>query len=209
MRWRLLLPLLTLSWAAAVPADGRASPQTAAEDNTSPLDDADQAMQRGDWAQVSASLSEYGGVRDARYLALAGRLAIQQRHYDAAVNNFDAAIRHALPRDRAEMRQYRDHARRCGGAAASGLEDISTLKPVKRVRPVAPIAAIEQNIDGLVETTVYIDERGRVKSALVLTANPPKVFDDSVLIALRRWRFEPPGAPSCVLIPFTFRLREG
>lgn len=175
------------------------------------LDLADESMQRGDWNGVSLALSEYTGARDARFLALAGRLALQQQRYAAAANNFESAMRQALPADRGSLRAYRTHARRCADAHPLTPELIDQIETRKRVRPVAPLEAAASGIDGVVVVSAMVNQKGRIDSAQILTAYPPRVFDDAVLLALQKWRYRPlnvdgQSVPFCVQLPFSFRF---
>lgn len=59
------------------------------------------------------------------------------------------------------------------------------------VPPDYPFSARSRNIQGTVTVRFLVDESGRVEDPTVMEADPPGVFDASVLKAVRRWRFAP------------------
>ncbi|MDD3530476.1 MAG: energy transducer TonB [Gallionellaceae bacterium] len=59
------------------------------------------------------------------------------------------------------------------------------------IAPVYPAAARSQGIEGSVLVNLRIDEFGVVREAGVEEGEPPGVFDDSALAALREARFQP------------------
>ena len=82
---------------------------------------------------------------------------------------------------------------------------------VRSIRPEYPAAARSRRMTGAVTVRFLGDEEGRVGEAAVLAADPPGVFEASVLAAVRRWRFEPGqrgGAPvpTWVVLPVRFDL---
>jgi protein TonB len=73
-----------------------------------------------------------------------------------------------------------------------GLEEVDQA-PVATVktRPAYPYRARRLRLDGEVAVKFLVDARGRVERISILRAEPPKVFDRSVLQALASWRFAP------------------
>ena len=67
----------------------------------------------------------------------------------------------------------------------------SNAVPTHRVEPRYPPRARRQGKSGSVTVEFIIDARGRVKSPVVVAANPPKIFNRAVLKAIRRWKFKP------------------
>lgn len=63
--------------------------------------------------------------------------------------------------------------------------------PVSRPRPVFPYYARQRGIEGYVDLRFLVNAQGTVESAEVLAADPPGVFDNEALRAIRRWRFQP------------------
>ncbi|MEM6707587.1 MAG: energy transducer TonB [Pseudomonadota bacterium] len=63
--------------------------------------------------------------------------------------------------------------------------------PVVRVPPTYPRRAKAARISGKVIMAVTIRPDGTVADAKVLESNPPRMFDDAALSAMRRWKFRP------------------
>lgn len=80
-----------------------------------------------------------------------------------------------------------------------------------RIVPEYPERARQREIEGSVVVSVLVGVDGSVQSMQVLEANPPGIFEESVMAALRQSSFEPAqyrGNPveTWVNIPFPFRL---
>jgi TonB family protein len=67
------------------------------------------------------------------------------------------------------------------------------VKPVRKVRPKYPEDALAQNIEGQVKVRLSVDGEGKVTDATIVLAEPPGVFDASVLEAVRQYRFKRDG----------------
>jgi len=67
------------------------------------------------------------------------------------------------------------------------------VKPVRKVRPKYPEDALAQNIEGQVKVRLSVDAEGKVTDVTILLAEPPGVFDESVLEAVRQYRFKRDG----------------
>lgn len=67
------------------------------------------------------------------------------------------------------------------------------VKPVRKVKPKYPEDALAANIEGQVKVRLSVDAEGRVTNAVVLLAEPAGVFDESVLEAVRQYRFKRDG----------------
>ncbi|MEM1433502.1 MAG: energy transducer TonB [Pseudomonadota bacterium] len=63
--------------------------------------------------------------------------------------------------------------------------------PVVRVPPTYPRRAKVARISGKVIMAVTIRPDGTVADAEVLESEPPRMFDDAALTAMRRWKFRP------------------
>lgn len=63
--------------------------------------------------------------------------------------------------------------------------------PRSRVAPEYPKAARAKGISGYVALSILVDEDGNVQQVEVLESNPPKVFEDAAVMAVRQWKFEP------------------
>jgi protein TonB len=64
-------------------------------------------------------------------------------------------------------------------------------RPITRVNPEYPFAALHRGVRGSVLVEYSVDQRGRVVAPRILEAKPPGVFDGAALRALSRWRYEP------------------
>jgi protein TonB len=63
--------------------------------------------------------------------------------------------------------------------------------PVVRVNPQYPIRAAERGIEGWVELAFTITASGTVKNAVVIAAQPARIFDSEALRAIGKWRYNP------------------
>lgn len=64
-------------------------------------------------------------------------------------------------------------------------------RAVVKMQPVYPFKARQQGIEGVVQVKILVKEDGSVGEVLIMDARPPDVFEDAVLVAVPRWRFEP------------------
>jgi periplasmic protein TonB len=67
------------------------------------------------------------------------------------------------------------------------------VKPVKKVRPIYPPEAEAQHVQGKVKVRLTVALDGSVTDAQVLSADPPGVFEESVLTAVRQYKFKKDG----------------
>lgn len=67
------------------------------------------------------------------------------------------------------------------------------VKPVKKVKPIYPREAEDRHIQGRVKVRLSVDLEGNVTDAQVLSADPPGVFEESVLTAVRQYKFKRDG----------------
>lgn len=67
------------------------------------------------------------------------------------------------------------------------------VKPVKKVRPVYPPEAEAQHVQGRVKVRLTVALDGTVTDVQVLSADPPGVFEESVLTAVRQYKFKKDG----------------
>jgi protein TonB len=113
-------------------------------------------------------------------------------------NERQEAERQAAARREAEQKQQQAAAQQASAArqaAAPAAAAAPNLRPVSTPAPRYPAEALRAGTSGevLVEITVGTD--GSVINARVLRATPSRVFDREALNAVKRWRFEPVGAP--------------
>ncbi|WP_411852525.1 energy transducer TonB [Stenotrophomonas sp. LGBM10] len=123
----------------------------------------------------------------------ARQIAAQQEAARRDTDRQDAE-RQATARREAEQRQQQAAAQQAAAARATPAASPS-LRPVSTPAPRYPADALRSGTSGevLVEITVGTD--GSVTNARVLRANPARVFDREALNAVKRWKFEPVGAP--------------
>jgi protein TonB len=82
-----------------------------------------------------------------------------------------------------------------------------------KTRPAYPYRARRLNLSGQVQVKFLVEASGRVRDIQIIQADPPNVFDNSVISALSRWRFAPGrlyGRPVATWVTTTivFRLEE-
>jgi len=75
-----------------------------------------------------------------------------------------------------------------------------------------PEIAREAEMEGMVFVLVYVDERGQVFDALVLSSTVPRILQDEALRSARRCRFKPGKQRNVpvktqIMIPFEFKIR--
>ncbi len=80
-------------------------------------------------------------------------------------------------------------------AVASARVPYSSLTVRRYVEPEYPRNALTRRVSGWVDVNFSVDAAGRTRDVLVRNAEPPGVFDDAALAAVRRWRFSA-GAPA-------------
>ena len=84
-------------------------------------------------------------------------------------------------------------------------------KVVKRVEPLYPHSARYRGISGKVTVKILVGPEGRAESPTILDAQPKGVFDESVLDAVRQWRFTPgyyqgKAVSTWIILPIHFKL---
>lgn len=65
------------------------------------------------------------------------------------------------------------------------------VQPLAQLPFLYPLRAKRQGIEGWVRLGLWIDRDGRVERIEILAAEPPGVFDETVLRGARQWRFRP------------------
>ena len=63
--------------------------------------------------------------------------------------------------------------------------------PLFRTRPVYPSGAMAKNITGNVHFKLLVDKDGMVKTVEITAAEPPGIFEEATVNAVRQWRFQP------------------
>jgi protein TonB len=64
-------------------------------------------------------------------------------------------------------------------------------RAVVKMPPVYPFKAREQGVEGVVQVKILVKEDGTVGEVLIMDARPADTFEEAVLVAVPRWRFEP------------------
>ncbi len=67
------------------------------------------------------------------------------------------------------------------------------VKPVRKVKPKYPREAEDKLIEGRVKVRLSVDLDGSVGKAVILIAEPPGVFDEEVLKAVKKYQFKRDG----------------
>lgn len=63
--------------------------------------------------------------------------------------------------------------------------------PTLRIPPVYPVRALRSGIEGVVTVEFTIATDGSVKNAVIVKAKPPGIFNDAVLKAIAKWKYNP------------------
>jgi periplasmic protein TonB len=83
------------------------------------------------------------------------------------------------------------------------------ITPIKREDPVYPRAALRLGIEkGRVLARVMIDEKGNVTEVIIVSAEPPKHFDNAVIDALKEWKFTAEGDKYIGEIVVNFSIKD-
>jgi len=90
---------------------------------------------------------------------------------------------------------------------------VTPATPLGRPSPRYPPAAQRQGIEGVVVLRLAVDASGRVSDAMVVSADPPGVFELAAKEAARQYRFQPArrggkAVMSTVEQRVVFRLRR-
>jgi TonB family protein len=78
-----------------------------------------------------------------------------------------------------------------GGCASTGSPPVDGLQWLEGARPVYPAAARAEGIEGAVVVEYRVSAEGEVRDPRVVRAEPPGVFDQAALAAVRTWRYRP------------------
>lgn len=82
------------------------------------------------------------------------------------------------------------------------------VKPVKKVKPVYPREAEDKHIEGKVKARLNVNLEGNVTDVQILSAEPPDVFDESVLIAVRQYKFKKDGTTYQAIQEIVFKIDD-
>ena len=84
------------------------------------------------------------------------------------------------------------------------------LVSLAKVAPVYPLHAARRGIEGKVRVQFLVTAEGTVQDIKILAAEPEKVFDQSVIDCVSRWRFQPgrvQGVPVAALAQTTIKFQ--
>ena len=88
----------------------------------------------------------------------------------------------------------------------------SKPKVLSRSRVAYPESARRNNVTGHVLLRFYLDEKGVISQLHVIKSEPPEIFDEAALAAVKQWRFAPAmkdgrAVPYWVELPMPFILK--
>lgn len=84
----------------------------------------------------------------------------------------------------------------------------SSLKLRQYVKPGYPRIALARRAAGWAEVAFTVDAAGKTRDVRIVGAEPPGLFEDAAVRAVRRWRFEPAsGEAPDALVSSVIRLR--
>src|SRR5690606_40725591 len=118
----------------------------------------------------------------------------QQAEQEAAAER-EAAQKAAAEREAAQRAAQQRAAQQAAKPAEPAVVSASELRPISTPAPRYPIDALRAGRSGEVQVEFTVRSEGSVTSARVVRSNPPRVFDREAVAAVKRWRFEPTGAP--------------
>lgn len=81
-------------------------------------------------------------------------------------------------------------AKKIAAADAKGAEGYKEIVPFATRQPDIPLVAWERKIDGWVLVAFTVNGQGRVENVQVLDANPPGIFESSVIASLQGWQYD-------------------
>jgi periplasmic protein TonB len=84
-----------------------------------------------------------------------------------------------------------------------------SLVVLTRIPPLYPLNAKRKGIQGWVNVKFVVNELGRVENISIVKAQPPEMFDESVIRCMSGWRFKPgtvEGVPVKVWAETTIRF---
>lgn len=89
--------------------------------------------------------------------------------------------------------------------STSSLSKTEQPKPLHQDRPAYPYYALKNRIEGMVKFNFDVDAEGRVSQMRIIESTPDHLFDNAVIPAVSKWRFEK-GKPANNL-PMTVKLK--
>jgi TonB family protein len=127
------------------------------------------------------------GVR----LVAKARRALALEQYDAARSWLEEAGGVGFTSAEAGSVQRDLDAAAAKNALLNAVTPATQLTIVKSVQPMYPARALSGKVEGWVELTFTVTEKGIVKEVSVQAASNPGVFDDAAVKAVSQWRYQP------------------
>jgi protein TonB len=124
----------------------------------------------------------------------AEQLAAQQAEQAAAAKR-EAEQAAAAKREADQKAAQQRTAQQTPKPVEKATVSANDLRPISTPAPRYPIDALRAGRSGEVQVEFTVAADGSVTSARVVRADPPRVFDREAVAAVKRWRFEPIGAP--------------
>lgn len=121
--------------------------------------------------------------------------AVAQRAADQRVADQRAADQRAADQRAAQERAAQAPAQTQAPATQPAATASSVLRAISTPSPRYPPEALRDGLSGEVQVEFTVGPDGSVTSARVVRSTPPRVFDREALAAVKRWRFQPVGAP--------------
>ena len=113
----------------------------------------------------------------------------QQMHIELSTPEIDVPMSMA---GEPYLGEFSDGSGNMGGLGRPGKPNIdSNVVPSLRIPPNYPNRALRSGIEGIVTVEFTITTDGSVKDAEIIEAEPPNIFDKSVLRAIAKWKFNP------------------
>ena len=84
----------------------------------------------------------------------------------------------------------------------------TNLVPTLKTKPSYPPRALRSGIEGVVTVEFTIALDGSVKNPTIIKSNPPKIFDRSVLKAIKKWKFNPKTVEKRARQDIHFKLQK-
>ena len=134
-----------------------------------------------------ASAMQDLGVR----LVAKARRALALEQYDAARSWLEEAASVGFSSAESAVVQRDLDAAAANDALANAVIPATQLHLQKSVEPVYPARALAGKIQGWVELTFEVTDKGLVKDVAVTAASNPGVFDDAAAKAVSQWRYQP------------------
>jgi len=84
----------------------------------------------------------------------------------------------------------------------------TNLVPTLKSKPSYPPRALRSGVEGIVTVEFTIAVDGSVKDPIIIKSHPPKIFDRSVLKAIKKWKFNPETVEKRARQDIHFRLQK-